>query len=331
MTNIAPNPAQIYSRILTTASYLPEKILTNKDLESIVDTSDEWITTRTGIKSRHIADKNQATSSLAIAAAQKLLQESDIDKNEIDLIVVATCTPDSPFPSVACLVQQALELKNNVAAFDINAACSGFIYGLKIVDTFIKTGAFKKVLLIGSDTMSRILDFNDRNTCVLFGDGAAAVILEASEEPGILINNIYSDGSYGELLNVPFGTSRLQSTLYESDKIQMRGSEVFKVAVNTLSSLALDTLQQAGLSKEDLDLLVPHQANARIIQSTGKKLGLKDEQIIMTVGHHGNTSSASVPLALDYAIKNNRLKRGDNMLLEAFGSGFTWGASLIKY
>lgn len=322
---------KIYSRIIGTGGYLPEKILTNLDLEKMVDTSDEWIRERTGIQQRHIAADGQTTCDLAEVASQRAIEMAGIDANSIDLIIVATTTPDKTFPSTACLLQQRLNI-HGCPAFDIQAVCSGFLYALSVADQFVKTGMAKRALVVGSETLSRITDWSDRNTCVLFGDGAGAVLLEASEQPGILSTHIHADGQYEELLHVPSGVSKLPSTDSVAERsMQMKGNEVFKMAVNTLSRIAKETLEENGLEKEDVDWLVPHQANLRIIMGTAKKLKLTEEQTVITVHKHANTSSASVPLALDEAVRDGRIQRGQTLLLEAFGGGFTWGSALIKY
>ncbi len=323
--------SKIYSRIIGTGGYLPEKILTNADLEKMVDTNDEWIRERTGIQQRHIAAEGQTTCDLAEQATLKALEMSGIDASTIDLIIVATTTPDKIFPSTACLLQSRLNI-HGCPAFDVQAVCSGFVYGLSVADQFIKTGMSKRALVVGAETLSRITDWSDRNTCVLFGDGAGAVILEASAEAGILSTHIHADGQYEELLHVPSGPSKLPSTDAVAERsMQMKGNEVFKMAVNTLSRIAKETLDANGMQKEDIDWLVPHQANLRIIKGTAKKLKLTDEETVITVHKHANTSSASIPLALDEAIRDGRIQRGQLLLLEAFGGGFTWGSALIRY
>lgn len=322
---------KIYSRIIGTGGYLPEKILTNSDLEKMVETSDEWIRERTGIQQRHIAAEGQTTCDLAEEASKRAIEAAGIDANSIDLIVVATTTPDKIFPSTACLLQQRLNIKG-CPAFDVQAVCSGFVYALSVADQFVKTGMAKRALVVGAETLSRITDWSDRNTCVLFGDGSGAVVIEASEKPGILSTHIHADGQYEELLHVPSGVSKLPSADTVAERsMQMKGNEVFKVAVNTLSRIAKETLEANGIEKEDIDWLVPHQANLRIIMGTAKKLKLTEEQTVITVDKHANTSSASVPLALDEAIRDGRIQRGQTILLEAFGGGFTWGSALIKY
>ena len=320
-----------YSRIIGTGGYLPEKVLTNSDLEKIVDTSDQWITERTGIKERHIAAEGQTTSDLAERAARKAIEMAAIDKDDIDLIIVATTTPDRVFPSTACLLQQRLDI-HGCPAFDIQAVCTGFVYALGVADKFIRTGAARNALVVGAETITRIVDWSDRTTCVLFGDGAGAVVLQASDEPGILSTHLHADGSYEKLLMVPYGVSSgYEQMLKEEAFIQMKGNEVFKVAVNTLGRIVDETLEANGLKKGDIDWLVPHQANTRIIGATAKKLKMSMDNVVMTVQHHGNTSAASVPLALDVAVRDGRIKRGDTILLEAFGGGFTWGSALVKF
>jgi len=322
---------QTYSRIVGTGGYLPQKVLTNSDLEQMVETSDAWIRERTGICQRHIAADNETTCDLAEQAARQALDAANMVAEDLDLIIVATTTPDKIFPSTATLLQARLGGRG-APAFDIQAVCSGFIYALSVADQFIRAGSAQKVLVVGAETLSRITNWQDRNTCVLFGDGAGAVILEASTEPGILSTHIHADGHYETLLHVPSGPSKLPQTDSIAERtMQMKGSEVFKVAVNTLSKVAKETLAANHLQKEDLDWLVPHQANLRIIKATAKKLGLRDDQTVVTVDRHANTSSASVPLALNEAIRDGRIQRGETLLLEAFGGGFTWGSALIKY
>ncbi|CAN8142377.1 3-oxoacyl-(acyl carrier protein) synthase 3 [uncultured Thiomicrorhabdus sp.] len=322
---------KIYSRIIGTGGYLPEKVLTNVDLESMVETSDEWIRERTGIEQRHIAADGETTADLGENAARAAIEMAGIDAGSIDLIVVATTTPDKIFPSTACLIQQRLDI-HGCPAFDVQAVCSGFVYALSVADQFVKTGMSKRALVLGAETLSRITNWQDRNTCVLFGDGAGAVLLEASEEAGILSTHIHADGEFEELLHVPSGPSKLPQTDQVAERtMSMKGNEVFKVAVNTLSKVATETLAANNMQKEDLDWLVPHQANMRIIKATAKKLKLKDDQTVVTVNKHANTSSASVPLALNEAVRDGRIQRGETLLLEAFGGGFTWGSALIKY
>jgi len=321
----------INSRITGTGGYLPEKVVTNADLEKIVDTTDEWITSRTGIKKRHLVVDGETTCDLAEKAALNAMDAAGITKDDIDLIIVATTTPDRVFPSTACLLQDRLDI-HGCAAFDVQAVCTGFVYALGIADKFIKSGTHKTALVIGAETMSRTVDWNDRTTCVLFGDGAGAVILEASDEPGILSTHLHADGKYKELLTVPAGVSE-NPALFRSGEayMQMKGNEVFKMAVNTLGRIVDETLAANNMEKSDIDWLVPHQANIRIINATAKKLGMSMDNVVVTVHEHGNTSAASVPLALNEAVRDGRIKRGETILLEAFGGGFTWGSALIKY
>jgi 3-oxoacyl-[acyl-carrier-protein] synthase-3 len=317
----------MYSRIVGTGKYLPERILTNADLEKMVETTDEWIRTRTGIEHRHIAAADEFTSDLAYKAALAALEDAGVGPNDIDLIIVGTTTPDLIFPNVACLVQEKLKI-NACPAFSLEAACSGFVYSLVVADQFIKLGQAKRALVIGAETMSRIIDWTDRETCVLFGDGAGAVVLEAADTAGILYSTLGADGRYRELLYASSGVSLRQR---EGAALRMKGNEVFKVAVKTLENLVDDVVEKNGLEKGQIDWLIPHQANIRIISATAKRLELPMERVILTVREHGNTSAASVPMALDTAIRDGRIKRGDLLLLEAFGGGFTWGASLIRY
>lgn len=319
-----------YSKIIGTGSYLPEKVLTNEDLAAQVDTSDEWIQTRTGIKERRIAADGELCSDLAYHAAVKALEAANVNGEDLDLIIVATCTPDKIFPSTACLVQARLG-NNMCPAFDISVACSGFVYALSVADQFIKAGSAKKALVIGAETISRILDWDDRGTCILFGDGAGAVVLEASEEPGILNTHIHADGSYENLLGTPWGVSQGIDKLGEIPAtVEMKGNDVFKVAVKTLGQIADETIEKNNLDKSDIDWLIPHQANIRIIQATAKKLGMSMDRVVVTVDKHGNTSAASIPLALDAAVRDGRVQPGQTIILEAFGGGFTWGSALIK-
>ena len=320
-----------YSRIAGTGSYLPEKTLTNKELETMVDTTDEWIRSRTGIEERHIAADGQYTVDLAEQAALRAMEAAGITKDDIDLIIVGTTTADRVFPSTACLLQQRLDI-HGCTAFDVQAVCTGFVYALGIADKFIRTDSAKCALVIGAETLSRIIDWNDRNTCVLFGDGAGAVVLESSEEPGILSTHLHADGEYESLLTVNYGVSTgVDKILEGAGGIQMKGNEVFKMAVNTLGRIVDETLAYNNMEKSDIDWLVPHQANIRIINATAKKLKMSTDHVVVTVNKHGNTSAASVPLALDTAVRDGRIKRGDMLLLEAFGGGFTWGSALIKY
>jgi 3-oxoacyl-[acyl-carrier-protein] synthase-3 len=320
-----------YSKIIGTGSYLPERVMPNAEFESLVDTSDEWIQERTGIKRRHIAADDETTSDLAVAAARNALAMAGVDAADLDLILVATTTPDKVFPSTACIVQRRLGVRK-IPAFDLHAACSGFLYGLDVADRSIRTDGARTVLLIGAETYSRILDWTDRSTCVLFGDGAGAVILQAADEPGIMSTHIHSDGEFEELLHVPGGVSSGYDLLRaESAFIQMKGHEVFRKAVSTLGEIAVETLKTNGIDKSDISWLVPHQANLRIIKAAAKKLDLPMERVVVTVDEHANTSSASVPLALDVAVRDGRIQRGELLLLEAFGAGFTWGSALVRY
>ncbi len=321
----------VYARIAGTGSYLPEKVLTNKEMESMVDTSDQWIRERTGIAQRHIAAADQTTVDLAEVASRRAAEAAGIDLHDIDLIVFATSTPDKIFPSSACILQARLGIQG-CPAFDIQAVCSGFVYALSVADKFIRTGASRKALVVGAEVFSRIVNWEDRGTCVLFGDGAGAVILEASEETGILSSHIHADGRYEELLHVPCGiASNYDQVKAGQAFIEMKGNEVFKVAVNTLGKIVDETLAANNMQKSDVDWLVPHQANLRIIAATARKLDMPMEQVVITVDKHGNTSAASIPLALDVAVRDGRIKRNEVVLLEAFGGGFTWGSVLLRY
>lgn len=320
-----------YSRITGTGSYLPEKILSNHDLEKIMDTSDSWIRDRTGISKRHIAAGDETTCDLAEIAATRAMEAAGKTPRQIDLIVFATTTPDRVFPSTACLLQQRLDI-HGTAAFDIQAVCTGFIYALGVADNFIKSGAAKCALVVGAETLSRIVNWNDRGTAILFGDGAGAVVLEASDEPGILSTHLHADGSYEHLLTVPSGISQGYEHVQAGEAyIQMQGNEVFKMAVNTLGRIVDETLAANNMSKSDVNWLIPHQANIRIIQATAKKLKMNMDHVVVTVDEHGNTSAASVPLALDTAVRDGRIQRGEVLLMEAFGGGFTWGSALVRY
>ena len=320
-----------YSKIAGTGSYLPERVMHNKEFEKLVDTSDEWIRERTGIKRRHIAADNETTSDMGLAAAREAIAAAEMDVSDIDLIIVATTTPDKVFPSTACIVHRRLDL-HAIPAFDVHAACSGFIYGLDIADRFIRTGGATNTLIIGSETYSRIIDWTDRGTCVLFGDGAGAIVLSAADEPGVMSSQIHADGAFEELLHVPAGiSSGYESIRAESAYIQMKGGEVFKKAVSTLGSMARETLSVNNIDKHDISWLIPHQANLRIIAAAAKKLDLPMDRVVVTVDEHANTSSASIPLALDVAIRDGRIKRGELLLFEAFGAGFTWGSALVRY
>jgi 3-oxoacyl-[acyl-carrier-protein] synthase III len=323
--------AQIYSRILATGSALPERVLTNADLEKFVDTSDEWIRERTGIRQRHVAAEGETTGDLSTLAAQRALDAAGVKASELDLIVLGTTTPDIIFPSTACLVQHRLGA-NGCAAFDVNAACSGFVYALGVADKFIRSGQSKKVLVIGAETLTRMINWEERETAVLFGDGAGAVVLEASSEPGIYATCLHADGGHKELLYNPVGVSvGFKDEPNHGVRIRMSGREVFKVAVKTLDSLVEETLAAGKMEASQLDWLIPHQANLRIIEATAKRLNMSMDQVIVTVDKHANTSAGSVPLALDYAVRSGKVKRGQNLLLEAFGGGFTWASALLRY
>lgn len=322
---------RIYSRIAGTGSYLPEKVLTNDDLARIVDTNDEWIQTRTGIRERHMAAEGETTGDLGYNAALRALEAAGIEASQLDMIVVGTTTPDLIFPSTACLIQARLGA-TGCAAFDVNAACSGFLYALSIADKFIRSGDARHVLVIGAETLTRIVDWSDRTTCVLFGDGAGAVVLKADEETGILSTHLHADGSKKELLWNPVGVSvGFKEGPSGGGTINMKGNDVFKYAVKALDSVVDETLEANGLDKSDLDWLIPHQANLRIIEATAKRLDMSMDQVVVTVDRHGNTSSGSVPLALDEAVRSGRVERGQLLLLEAFGGGFTWGSALLRY
>lgn len=318
----------LHSRVTGTGSYLPEKVLTNQDLQKIVDTSDEWIFTRTGIRQRHIAAENESTSDLALKASRKALDAARVTPQEIDLIIVATTTADMVFPSTACLLQAKLGIAG-CPAFDLQAVCSGFVYALATADQLMKSGQYRNALVVGAEVYSRILDWKDRATCVLFGDGAGAVVLTKAKEPGIVATKLHADGRYASILSVP-GTVA-SGAVSGRPLLQMEGNAVFKFAVKVLGEVAHETLAAAGLDKSQLDWLVPHQANIRIIQATAKKLGLSMERVISTVDRHANTSAASVPLALDEAVRDGRIKAGQHVLLEGVGGGFTWGAALIRW
>ena len=318
----------IYSRIIGTGSYLPEKKLSNRDLESLVDTSDEWIYSRTGIRYRHIAAENETTSDLALKASRRAIENAKIDAAQIDLIIVATSTPDMIFPSTACLLQAKLGIKRG-AAFDVQAVCTGFIYALATADSFIRSGQHRCALVIGAEIFSRILDWKDRGTCVLFGDGAGAVVLRASDTPGILSSHLHADGSYANILCTP---GSVQNGVVSGQPfLKMEGNSVFKLAVNVLDEVGREALAANDLSIDQIDWFIAHQANIRIIHATAKKLGLPLDRVVVTVENHGNTSAASIPLALDVAASDGRIKRGQHVLLEGVGGGFTWGSVLLKW
>ena len=318
----------IYSRITGTGSRLPDRVLTNKELESRIDTSDDWIVSRTGIRERHIAADGEFTSDLALGAARKALEAAGRTAADVDLIVLATSTPDMVFPSSACLLQAKLGAKNG-AAFDVQAVCSGFVYALSTADLYVKAGRAKCALVVGAEVFSRILDWNDRGTCVLFGDGAGAVVLEPSGEPGILSSHLHADGAYAGILNTPGHVCG--GAIQGDPTLKMDGGAVFKLAVRVLEEGAHEALAANGLQVSDIDAYIPHQANVRIIASVGKKLGLADEKCIVTVDRHANTSAASVPLALDVAVRDGRVKRGDTVMLQGVGGGFTWGTVLLIF
>lgn len=335
-----------YSRIIGTGGYLPESIMTNEDWEKKVDTTAEWIYERTGIKQRHIANQTETASFMGAQAAKKALEACGKTADDIDMIIVSTAAPDKIFPSTACFIQKSLGIKHNCMAFDVQAACTGFIYAMSIADKFIKTGTVKRALVVGAEVMSRLINWSERSTCVLFGDGAGCVILEASEEPGILSTYLYADGNQDKLLAVDnvqladhSGLTRdtektNNASLPISDfypYVQMEGRKVFKVAVTRLGQLVEEIKEKHQLTEHDIDWLVPHQANMRIIKAAADKLGVPLEKVILTVDKHSNTSSASIPLALDTAIRDGRIKPGHTLLLEAFGAGLTWGSALVKY
>ncbi|MBA2654844.1 MAG: ketoacyl-ACP synthase III [Gammaproteobacteria bacterium] len=314
------------SRIAGTGGYLPEKVLSNSNLEQMVDTSDQWILERTGISNRHIMADHETTSSMAENAARKAFEVAGLNPEDVELILVATATPDRTFPSTACILQNRLGAFG-CPALDVGAACAGFIYGLSIADQYIKNGVVKNALVIGAESLSRIVDWTDRSTCVLFGDGAGAVVLEATDEPGILSTHIHANGYYNDLLYAGNRIGELKEPAY----IKMQGNEVFKIAVKTLGDIVDETLAYNNIDQSEIDWLIPHQANLRIITATAKKLNLPMERVILTVQDHGNTSAASIPLALDKGVRDKRIKRGEMILLEAFGAGLTWGSALIKY
>jgi len=320
--------SRIYSRIIGTGSHLPARVLTNAELEAQIETTSEWILERTGIRERHIAAEGELTSDLAQQAAEKAIEAAGIDAGEIDLIVVATTTPDRIFPGTACVLQAKLGITNGCPAFDVQAVCSGFVYAVSVADQFIRSGQVRTALVVGAETLSRITDWSDRGNCMLWGDGAGAVVLRASDEPGILATHLHADGRYQDLLFVDGGVSlKKEGACY----MRMSGNAVFKMAVNTLDAIVDETLQANGLNKTDIDWLVPHQANIRIIQATAKKLGMSMERVVVTVDRHGNTSAASIPLALDTAVREGKIKVGETVLMEAFGGGFTWGSVLVRF
>jgi 3-oxoacyl-[acyl-carrier-protein] synthase-3 len=320
----------IYARIAGTGSFLPGEPVSNDDLVARgIDTSDQWIVERTGIRSRHLAPADVTASDLAYQASERALAAADVGPNDIDLIVVATSTPDCIFPSTAALLQSKLGIRNGAAAFDVQAVCSGFVYGLTIAEKFIRSGSHKRALVVGAEVFSRILDWSDRGTCVLFGDGAGAVVLEAADTPGVLASALHADGSHHPILCVPGGVSAGQ--VIGDPFLRMDGQAVFKFAVKVLGDVALEVLEHAGVSIAEVDWLIPHQANVRIIQATAKRLGVPMEKVIATVDRHGNTSAASIPLALDLAVRDGRVRSGQRLVMEGVGGGFTWGAVLLQF
>ena len=320
-----------YARIAGVGSYLPEKVVTNHDLEKIMDTSDEWIRERTGIRRRHLAASNETTASMGLAAARRALEMAETEPGEIDLIVVGTCTPDKVIPASACIIQRQLGIVG-CGALDVNAACSGFVYGLDLANRYMATGGARKALVIGSETLSRITNWEDRTTAVLFGDGAGAVVLEAADEPGILATHIHANGAYEDLLQTRHGVSLgFDASCEPGAAIEMNGNAVFKRAVSTFDAMARETIADLEGHLDDIDWFIPHQANMRIITAAAKKLGMPMERVIATVDEHANTSGASIPLALDLAVRDGRIKRGDTLLMAAFGAGFTWGSAMLKF
>ncbi len=317
-----------YSKIIGTGSYIPAELLTNEMLEKMVSTSDEWIMQRVGVRERHIiGNSSDNTTTMAVAAAKNALEMAGISADQIDMIIVGTATPQFYFPSTACLVQQQLGITKDIPALDVNAACAGFIYGLSIADQYMKSGAIKTALVIGSEALTRMVDFTDRGTCILFGDGAGAVILRADKNPGILSTHIHANGNYSQLITA-------NNPIWDESgdfNLKMAGSEVFKVAVTKLGEIVDQTIEKSGLQKSDIDWLVPHQANFRIIQATAKRLNMPLSRVVLTIEQHGNTSAASIPLALDTAVRSGQIKAGETLLLEAFGAGLAWGSALVKY
>jgi 3-oxoacyl-[acyl-carrier-protein] synthase-3 len=320
----------IYARVAGTGSFLPGKPVTNDDLVARgIETSDEWIADRTGIRMRHLAEPDVTASQLAYEASVRAIEAAGCQPSDIDLIIVATSTPDYIFPSTATLLQARLGIANGGAAFDLQAVCTGFAYALATAEKFIRSGSNKRALVVGAEVFSRILDWNDRGTCVLFGDGAGAVVLEASDRPGILASALHADGSHSPILNVPGQVNR--GVVTGDPFLRMDGQAVFKFAVRVLGEVAREVVEQAGMSMDEVDWLIPHQANIRILQATGKRLGVPMERVIATVAQHGNTSAASIPLALDLAVRDGRIQRGQKLLLEGVGGGFTWGAVLLEF
>lgn len=322
--------SEVFACIAGTGSYLPQKILTNADIAAFVDTSDEWIIERTGIKKRHVVAEHETAATMGLMAAEQALVAAQLSAQDIDLIIVATCTPDKFFPSTACLIQQRLNIQKSIPAFDLSAACAGFIYALTVAEQFIANGKIKNALVIGSEAMSRIIDWQDRSTCVLFGDGAGALILSASDTPGIISSHLHAQGKYQDLLFLP-NNMAAPALRNDSPYLQMRGHEVFKLAVQALNDAVDEVLQHNNIKTKDIDWLVPHQANLRIIQAIAKRLQLPMEKVILTIAEHGNTSSASIPLALDVAIRDGRIKHGQALLMEGFGGGMAWGSVFVRY
>lgn len=319
----------MHARIAGTGRYLPSRILTNKELEVMIDTSDEWIRSRTGICQRHIASEEETVSSMSEIASRRALEMADLKPQDIDLIVMGTTTPDQVFPNSAVIMQERLGIQS-IPAFTVEAACSGFIYALSIAEKFIRLGDARHVLVIGAEKIAPLVNWKDRNTCIIFGDGAAAVVLSAAEVPGILDTRLHADGQYQDLLYFPSGPGKNFKQMSQ-DSIQMQGAEVFKTAVNVMSELAIQTLEHNRLTSHDLDWLIPHQANLRIIQAVAKRLEIPMSKVVVTVDQFANTSAASIPLALDVAVRDSRIQRGDLLLLESFGGGFTWGSALVRY
>lgn len=316
-----------HARIIGTGSYLPEKTVTNADLEKMVDTNDQWILERTGIRKRHVMGEGETTSMMAEIAARRAIEAAGITPDAIELIIVGTATPDRFFPSTAAILQNRLGIKNTCPAFDIGAACSGFIYALSIADQFIKTGTIKTALVLGAESLTRLVDWTDRATCILFSDGAGGVVLQADDTPGIVATHLHADGQHHALLYAPNHLGEIK----EPPFIHMKGSEVFKLAVSRLNDIVDETLEKNNIEKSEIDWLIPHQANLRIIQATAKKLNLPMDRVVLTVQDQGNTSAASIPLALDIAVRDGRIQRGELLLLEAFGAGMTWGSALVRY
>lgn len=317
----------LYPRIIGTGAYLPERTLSNAQLEQMVDTTDQWILERTGIGQRHIMADHETTSTMSEIAARRAIESAGLQPNDIELIIIGTSTPDRFFPSTSTILQKRLGINNGAPAFDISAACAGFIYGLSVAEKFIKSGAIKTALVLGAESLTRLVDWTDRTTCILFSDAAGAVVLRADNTPGIISTHIHADGNYNHLLYAPNHIGELKEPPY----IKMKGSEVFKLAVTTLNNIVDETLAHNDMKQSDIDWLIPHQANLRIIQATAKKLNLSMDQVILTVQDQGNTSAASIPIALDIAVRDGRIQRGQTLLMETFGAGFTWGSALVKY